>query len=93
MRPTSDPGGVMMTKLIRDFVEVGDHLALDRLIETLQTVRDTLPQDATEVEVQMRGDDVFGRRLSISFLRPKTDEEAACDARYAYIPAPLEIAA
>jgi len=31
----------------------------------------------------MRGDDIFGRHLSISYLRPQTAEEAECDARYA----------
>ena len=28
------------------------------------------------------GDEVFGRRLSIAFLRPLTAEEAECDERY-----------
>ena len=28
------------------------------------------------------GDDVFGRRLTISFLRPQMAEEVARDARY-----------
>ncbi len=30
----------------------------------------------------MKGDDVFGRRLSISYFRELTSEEAACEARY-----------
>jgi hypothetical protein len=30
----------------------------------------------------MCGDDVFGRRLIVSYLRPQTAEEAARDARY-----------
>jgi hypothetical protein len=28
---------------------------------------------------------VFGRTLSISFMRPLTDEEAACEGRYAHL--------
>lgn len=72
-----------MTKLVREVVEVKDHSSLDQLIETLVSVRDALPDAGGEAEVRLRGDDVFGRHLAISFLRPQTAEEAACDARYA----------
>ena len=44
-------------------------------------LREALPEGA-EADLRMRGDDIFGRRLSISFLRPQTQDEAACDARY-----------
>lgn len=71
-----------MRRLVKDFIEVKDHRSLDQLIERLQEVRASLPEGA-EPDVRMRGDDVFGRHLSISFSRPQTDEEAACDARYA----------
>ena len=39
--------------------------------------------DSAEVQVKMRGDDVFGRQLCISYMRPQTRQEADCDARYA----------
>jgi hypothetical protein len=71
-----------MSKLVKDFVEVKDYGTLDALIERLVELRDTLPQ-AGEAQVKMRGDDVFGRHLCVSFMRPQTDEEAECDARYA----------
>ena len=71
-----------MRRLVKDFVEVKDYRSLDQLIERLVQVRDSLP-DGAGAEIRMRGDDVFGRHLSISFSRPQTDEEAACDARYA----------
>ena len=71
-----------MSRMIKDFVEVGDHVSLDALIERLTQIRDMLPV-AAEPEIKMRGDDVFGRRLCIGFLRPLTDEEAACEGRYA----------
>ena len=71
-----------MSKLVKDFIEIKDCGSLDALIENLIAVRDGLPADAT-AEVKMRGDDVFGRRLSISYKRPQTAEEAECDARYA----------
>ncbi len=72
-----------MTRLVKDFVEIKDYSSLDELIERLVAVRESIP-GASEAEVKMRGDDIFGRQLSISFLRPQTHEEAECDARYAH---------
>lgn len=71
-----------MGRFVRDFIDVTDQGSLDGLIERLVAVRDGLP-DGCGAEVRMRGDDVFGRRLSISFQRPQTAEEEECDARYA----------
>ena len=71
-----------MSKHVKDFVEINDHSSLDELIARLIEVRDTLPNAGT-AEVKMRGDDVFGRHLCVSFFRPQTAEEAECDARYA----------
>jgi hypothetical protein len=71
-----------MTRLVRDFFEVEDRVSLDHMIELLSAVRERLPEGAEDAKVQMRGDDVFGRRLTVSFLRPQTSEEAARDARY-----------
>lgn len=71
-----------MSKLVRDFVEIRDHQTLDALIERLTEIRNTLP-DVGQTEVKMRGDDIFGRHLSISYFREQTEEEAACDERYA----------
>lgn len=66
---------------VKDFIEISDYTSLDRLITTLVAVRDSLPDDA-EPELKLKGDDIFGRRLSITYFRELTDEEAACDARY-----------
>ena len=71
-----------MTRLVRDFFEVEDQVSLDRMIDLLSAVRDRLPEGAEDAKVQMRGDDIFGRRLCVSYLRPQTAEEAARDARY-----------
>jgi hypothetical protein len=71
-----------MSRLIKDFIEIQDHTTLDALIESLVAARDNLPNPAT-AEVKLKGDDVFGRRISIAFQRPQTAEEAECDARYA----------
>jgi hypothetical protein len=71
-----------MTRLIKDFIEIKDCASLDSLIESLIAARESLP-DNSQAEIRMRGDDVFGRQLSISYFRPQTAEEAECDARYA----------
>lgn len=71
-----------MSRMIKDYVEIGDHASLDALIERLTAIRDGLPA-GTEAELKLRGDDVFGRHLCVGFLRPLTAEEAACEGRYA----------
>jgi len=71
-----------MSKRVKDFIEIKGHSSLDALIAQLIEVRDNLP-NADEAEVKLRGDDVFGRHLCVSFYRPQTAEEAECDARYA----------
>ena len=81
-----------MMRKVRDFFEVEDKVSLDRMIDLLSTVRDQLPDGAEDARVQMRGDDLFGRRLTVSYLRPLTAEEAAREARYAE-PSRLSIAA
>jgi hypothetical protein len=71
-----------MSRMIKDYVEVGDHASLDDLIARLTEIREGLAPDA-EPELRMRGDDIFGRHLCIGFLRPLRAEEAACEGRYA----------
>jgi uncharacterized protein with von Willebrand factor type A (vWA) domain len=70
-----------VARRVKDFIEISEHTSLDDLIRFLQTIRDTLPPDA-EPELKIRGDDIFGRRLTISFLRELTPEEAALEAKY-----------
>jgi hypothetical protein len=71
-----------MSRRVKEFIDVGNFASLDDLIERLVSIRDGLPAFA-EAELRMKGDDVFGRKLSISFMRDQTEEEAACDGRYA----------
>ena len=71
-----------MSRLIKDYVEIADHASLGDLIARLTELRDSLPP-AADAELKLRGDDVFGRQLCITFLRPLTAAEAACEGRYA----------
>ena len=70
-----------MGRRVKDFIEISEYTSLDQLINTLTAIRDSLPPEA-EPELRMKGDDVFGRRLSISYFRELNNEEAACEARY-----------
>ena len=70
-----------MGRRVKDFIEISDYTSLDSLINTLVAIRDNLPVEA-EPELKLRGDDVFGRRLTITYSRELTTEEAECDARY-----------
>ena len=70
-----------MSRLIKDYLQVEDHLSLDALIARLTEIRDGLPGGA-DAQVKLRGDDVFGRHLAVGFLRPLTAEEAAAEGRY-----------
>ena len=70
-----------MPRRVKDFIEISDYTSLEDLIRYLKTIRDNLPPDH-EAELKIRGDDVFGRRLTISYLREQTPEEADLEARY-----------
>jgi hypothetical protein len=70
-----------MKRRVKEFVDIGDHVSLDELIEKLAEVRSNLPQQA-EAELRLRGDEVFGHRITISYLRDQTKEEAEIEKRY-----------
>jgi hypothetical protein len=71
-----------MSRRVKEFVDIADHLSLDELINKLAEVRDSLPE-AGEAELRLRGDDIFGHRITISYLRDQTEEEAELEQRYA----------
>jgi hypothetical protein len=70
-----------VARRVKDFIEISEYTSLDRLIDYLKTIRDNLPEDA-EPELRLKGDDFFGRRLTISYSRELTPEEAERDTRY-----------
>lgn len=70
-----------MRTRVKDYIEISDYTSLDRLITTLTAIRDSLPETA-EPELKLRGDDVFGRRMAITYFRELTAEEVAAAAKY-----------
>jgi hypothetical protein len=72
-----------MTRLVKDYVEIGEHVSIDLMIARLIEIRANLPE-GVEAELRIRGDETFGRHLSIGFLRPLTAEEAQVEGRYVH---------
>lgn len=70
-----------MPRRIKDFIDISEYTSLDDLIRYLEAVRAGLPP-AAEPELKIRGDEVFGRRLTITYFREQTAEEAAIEAKY-----------
>jgi len=71
-----------MSRRVKEFIDIGEHVSLDELIGKLVEVRDSLPEES-EAELKLRGDEIFGRRITISYLRQQTEEEAEREKRYA----------
>lgn len=71
-----------MSRRVKEFVDIADHVSLDDLIQKLAEVRDSLPHDS-DAELRLRGDDVFGHRITVTYSRAQTDEEAEIEKRYA----------
>jgi hypothetical protein len=66
---------------VKDYIDISDYTSLDDLIRYLETIRDNLPAEH-EAELKIRGDDVFGRRLTITYFREQTPDEAQLEAKY-----------
>lgn len=77
--PKSRP---IVPRRVKDFIEISDYTSLEDLIRYLQSIRDNLP-DGHEAELKIRGDDVFGRRLTITYFRTQTPDEVELEAKYA----------
>jgi len=71
-----------MSRRVKEFVDIGDQLSLDDLIQKLTEIRGSLPQES-EAELRLRGDEIFGHRITITYLRSQTDEEAELEKKYA----------
>jgi hypothetical protein len=66
---------------VKDFIDISEYTSLEDLIRYLETIRDNLPEGC-DAELKIRGDEVFGRRLTITYFREQTAEEAELEAKY-----------
>lgn len=71
-----------MPRRVKDFIDISEYTSLEDLIRYLNTIRDNLPADH-QAELKIRGDDVFGRRLTISYFREQTPDEVELESKYA----------
>ena len=71
-----------MSRRVKEFVDVADHVSIDDLIQKLSDIRASLPHGA-DAELRLRGDEIFGHRITISYFRDQTKEEAEVEKRYA----------
>ena len=74
-----------MPRRVKDYIDISEFTSLDTLIRYLETIRDNLPTDCG-AELKIRGDEVFGKRLTITYFREMTPEEVELESRYAAEP-------
>src|SRR5947209_13849751 len=66
---------------VKDFIDISEYTSLDDLVRYLETIRDNLPPEH-QAELRIRGDEVFGRRLTITYFREQTPEEVELESKY-----------
>ena len=81
LHPRPDGLSSLVPRRVKDFIDISEYTSLEDLIRYLGTIRDNLP-DGHEAELKIRGDDVFGRRLTITYFREQTPEEVELEQRY-----------
>ena len=70
-----------MPRRVKDFIDISEYTSLDDLIRYLETIRDNLPADH-QAEMKIRGDEIFGRRLTITYFREQTADEVELESKY-----------
>ena len=70
-----------MPRRVKDFIDISEYTSLDDLIRYLGTIRDNLPPNH-QAEMKIRGDEIFGRRLTITYFREQTPDEVELDSKY-----------
>ena len=70
-----------MPRRVKDYIDISEYTSLDDLIRYLETIRDNLPPEH-QAEMKIRGDEIFGRRLTITYFRDQTADEAELESKY-----------
>ena len=70
-----------MPRRVKDFIDISEYTSLEDLIRYLETIRDNLP-DGHDAEMKIRGDEIFGKRLTITYSREQTPDEEALESKY-----------
>ena len=70
-----------MPRRVKDFIDISEYTSLDDLIRYLEAIRDNLPPEH-QAEMKIRGDEIFGRRLTITYFREQTPDEIELESKY-----------
>lgn len=70
-----------MRRRDKEIIEIGECASLASVIDRLQAFHNGLPADS-RAELKVDGNDYFGWRFNITFLREPTPEEVALEGRY-----------
>lgn len=73
---------LLVPRRVKDFIDISEYTSLEDLIRYLETIRDNLPDDH-QAELKIRGDEIFGRRLTITYFREQTPDEVELESKYA----------
>jgi hypothetical protein len=71
----------LVPRRVKDFIDISEYTSLSDLIRYLETIRDNLPGDH-QAEMKIRGDEIFGRRLTITYFREQTADEVELESKY-----------
>ena len=71
-----------MSRMVRDFIEIGGQMSLQQLAGRLTALISELPEGAQDAVVRPHGDAIFGQSLQLTYLRPQTAAERQLEARY-----------
>jgi hypothetical protein len=61
--------------MIREYVEIGSCASIEQLMSMLAEVKRSMPPGAGPEQVQLRGDDNFGRHILVTYMRPERPDE------------------
>ncbi len=67
--------------MIKEYVEISGSGSLDAVIARLEAAKAQLPPGCSEAEVRLRGDDVFGRHILVTYRRMETAAEIEANRR------------
>lgn len=69
----------------REYVEIAGCKSIDELIARLAAAKRDMPPGSGQEQVQLRGDDNFGRHILVTYLRPERPDELELRNRSASI--------
>ena len=53
--------------MVREYVQVSGCGSIEALIAALEAVKSQVPPGSSDAEVRLRGDDVFGRHIRVTY--------------------------